>query len=46
MAVEGQSDKMVSDMELHKERRCGIEFLQVKKMAPAEILGHLWRPNS
>ena len=34
MAVEGQSDKMASDMEV---QRCGIEFLHVEKMAPIDI---------
>ena len=37
MAAGGQSDKMVSDMEMHRKQRCGIEFLHVKKMAPIDI---------
>ena len=37
MAAGGQSDKMVSDMEMHQKQRCGIEFLHVKKMAPIDI---------
>jgi len=30
-AAEGQSDEMVSDMEVHMKQRCVIEFLFVKK---------------
>jgi len=33
MAVEGQSDQMVSDMEMCMQRKCGIEFLQAEKNA-------------
>jgi len=42
MAAEGQSDKMVSDMEACTKQRCGIEFLHVDKIAC------FWpqRPNS
>ena len=31
MAAEGQSDKMTSDMEVHRKQRCGIEFLHMEK---------------
>ena len=33
----GQSDKMVSDMEVCMKQRCVIEFLHVEKMAPIDI---------
>ena len=41
MAAEGQSDRMVSDMEVHMKQRCGIEFLHAEKMAPIDIHLHL-----
>ena len=41
MAAEGQSDKIVSDMEACMKQRCIIEFLCVEKMAPTDIHGHL-----
>ena len=41
MAAEGQSDRMVSDMEVHMKQRCGTEFLHVEKMAPTDIHQHL-----
>ena len=45
MAAEGQSDKMVSDMEVCMKQKCVIEFLCVEKKAPTDIhLGWL-RPN-
>ena len=37
MAAEGQSDKMVSDMEVHVKQRCVTEFLHAEKMAPTDI---------
>ena len=37
MAAEGQSDKMVSDMEEWMKQRCGVEFLHTEKMAPIDI---------
>ena len=37
MAAEGQSDKMVSDMEAHVKEKCVTEFLHVEKMAPTDI---------
>ena len=37
MAAEGQSDKMVSDMEAHMEQRHVTVFLHMKKMAPTDI---------
>ena len=36
-AAEGQSDRMVSDMEVHMKQKCGIEFLLVERMAPIDI---------
>jgi len=41
MAAEGQSDKRVSDMEMHMKQRCVIEFLPEEKMAPTDIHWHL-----
>ena len=41
MAAEGQSDRMVSDMEVHMKQRCEIEFLHVENMAPIYIHQHL-----
>ncbi|MEQ5179387.1 hypothetical protein [Proteus genomosp. 6] len=43
MVAEGQSDRMVSDMEVCMKQSCVTEFLHVEKMAPIDI--H-WRPNS
>ena len=37
MTAEGQSDKMVSDMEVHVKQRCVHEFLHVEKIAPNDI---------
>jgi len=37
MAAEGQSDRMVSDMEVHVKQRGGIEFLYGEKMLPTDI---------
>ena len=31
MTAEGQSDKMMSDMEVHMKQRCETEFLHEKK---------------
>jgi len=31
MAAEGQSDKMVSDIEVHLKQSCGIEFLHAEE---------------
>ena len=33
MIAEGQSDKMVSDMEVYMKQRCVTEFLHVEKRA-------------
>ena len=41
MAAEGQSDTMVSAIEVRMKERCGIEFLHVEKMAPTAIHQHL-----
>ena len=37
MAAEGQSDSIVSDMEVQMKQRCVTEFLRVEKMAPTDI---------
>ena len=37
MAAEGQSDKMMSDMEVSMKQRCVIELKKKKKMAPINI---------
>ena len=37
MTVEGQSDRMESDMEVCMKQRCVIEFLHVEKMTPTDI---------
>jgi len=37
MAVEGQSDKMMSDMEVPMKQRSVTEFLHEEKDAPTDI---------
>jgi len=37
MAAEGQSEKVMSDMEVHMEQRYATEFLHVEKIAPTGI---------
>jgi len=37
MAAERQSDRMVSDMAMHPEQKCRIEFILAEKMAPTDI---------
>jgi len=41
MAVQGQPDRMTSDMELCLKQRGEIEFLHAEKIAPTDIHGHL-----
>jgi len=41
MGAEGQSDRMVSDMEVPMKHRCGIEFLHSEKVASTDIHQHL-----
>ena len=41
MAAEGQSNKMVSDMEAYTKKWCVTEFLNEEKMAPIDIHWHL-----
>ena len=41
MAAEGQSDQMVSDVEVHMKRRCVTEFFHAEKMASTDIHQHL-----
>ena len=38
IAAEGQSDKMVSDMEVHVKQRCVTEFLHAEKMVSTDTL--------
>mgnify|MGYP001853038328 CR=1 FL=1 len=42
MKAERQSDRMAPDMEVHMEKRCSTEFLQVEKMAPTDIHHTCW----
>ena len=37
MAAEGETDKMVSDMEVCMKQSCVTEFLHVEKMAPIDL---------
>ena len=37
VAAQGQSDKMVSNMEVYMKQRCRTEFLHAEKMAPTDI---------
>ena len=41
MAAEGQSDRMVSDMEMQMKQRTATEFLYEEKIAPKDIHQHL-----
>ena len=41
MAAKGQSEKMVSDMEVYMEQRCVTEFLHAEKIAPTDIHWYL-----
>ena len=41
IAAEGQSDKMLPDIEVYLKQRCGIEFLHVEKIAPFDFHLHL-----
>ena len=43
MAAEGQSDKMVSDMEVHMKQRCVTELLHVENIVTIDI--HQWLSN-
>jgi len=49
MAAEGQSDKMVSEMEVGMKQRCVTEFLHAEQMALTDTHQHLleclWRSN-
>jgi len=46
MAAEGQTGKMVSDMEVHMKKWCVTELFHVEKIAAVDLAEHLWRPNS
>ena len=46
MAAEGQSDKMVSDMEVHMEQTVPVNSSTQKKKAPIDIAEHVQSPNS
>ena len=37
VTAEGQSDRMMSDIEVRLKQRCVIEFLHVEKMALTDI---------
>ena len=37
IAAEGQSDKMVSDMQVHMKQSCVTEFLHKEKMVHTDI---------
>ena len=37
MAAEGQSHRIVADMEVCMEQMCGIKFLHMEKMVPTDI---------
>ena len=39
--AKGQSDSMMSDIEVCIEQRCVTEFLHLEKMAPTDIHQHL-----
>ena len=41
MATEGQSDRMVSYMEVHVKQKHVTEFLRAEKKAPTDIYRHL-----
>ena len=41
MVAEGQSDKMVSDMEVWMKQRCAIKFFRAEKKAPTDIHQHV-----
>lgn len=41
MAAEGHSDAMASDMEVHMEQRCVMEFLHAEEMVLADIHQYL-----
>lgn len=36
MAAEVQSDKMLSDMEIHMKQTCAVEFFRVDKVTPID----------
>ena len=39
--IEGQPDRMASDMEVQMKQRCETEFIHAEKMAPTDIHRHL-----
>jgi len=36
VAAEGQSDKMVPDVEVHVKQRCATEFIHAESIAPID----------
>ena len=49
MAAEGQSDKVVSDMEAHLNQRCIVEFFQLingTHWHSSTPVQHCWKPKS
>ena len=49
MAAKGQSDRMLSVMEVHMKQRCSTEFLHAEKNVThwhsSTLAECLWRPN-
>ena len=41
MAAEGQSDELVSHMEVSMKQSCDVEFIHAENMAPTDIHQHL-----
>lgn len=47
VAVEGQFDKMVPDMEVHMNQRCVTEFFHVEQNGSSLMfVQHIWRSDS
>ena len=50
MAAQGQSNKMMSNVEVHMKQRCVTEILQAEKNCThwhsSMLAEYLWRPNS
>lgn len=45
-AAEGQSDKVASDIKVHVEKRCVLEFLLAEKIAFTDMHQHLLNSGS
>ena len=50
MAAQGQSDKLVPDMEVQMKKTYGTEFLHAERncnhLHSSVLAEHFWRPNS